>query len=285
MGVLLPSLLKGHTCVLHSNPTVPPAQTSSSMDSTFQGIALDIICDGKHSVRLTNMVNNVLQERMPAINREHVMGFCKKLLVGDDNPPVLNEKSLPYIARTYVGDPPVWKVVINVAQVNKNLKEVLVNRAKMYEQLQIIKDPVAILKTCLKMIMSDPRKYTPDELSVIMNGTADDTTSFTYMRKHAQGAPSAKRGESAIEEPDGNLSSKRAKTSHDVLEGAESLYVLKTSPPRTAIHASPRSHNIPTGSSVMSEASDVMLMDKVGHGRAARMLEDFYTEGSDSTSS
>ena len=231
------------------------------------------------------MVNIVLEERMPDINREHVMGFCKKLLVGDDNPSMLNEKSLPYIARTYAGDPPVWKVVVNVVQLNKNLKEVLVNRAKMYEQLHIIKDPVAILKTCLKMIMSDPRKYTPDELGV-MNGTVDDTTSFTYTRKkYAQGAPSAKRGESALEEPDGKLSSKHIKTSQDVLEGANGLFVLKTSPPRTTIHASPRSRNIPTGSSVMSEASDVMPMDKAGHGRAIRMLEEFHTETSDSTSS
>jgi hypothetical protein len=255
------------------------------MDSAFQGMVLDTIWDGKHSVRLTNMVNNVLEERMPDINREHVMGFCKKLLVGDDNPPMLNEKSLPYIARAYVGDPPAWKVVVNVTQLNKNLKEVLLNRALMYKQLHIIKDPVTILKTCLKMIMSDPRKYTADELGVIIHGTVDDTTSFTYIRKYAQGAPSAKRGESALEEPDGNLSSKYIKTSHDVLEGANGLFVLKTSPPRTTIHASPRSRNIPTGSSVMSEASDVMLMDKAGHDRAIRMIEEFYTETSDSTSS
>lgn len=225
------------------------------------------------------MVNSVLE--MP-FNRDDVMGFCKKLLVGDDNPPMLNEKSLPYIAMTYAGDPPAWKVVVSVAQVNKNLKEVLVNRAKMYEQLHIIKDPVAILKTCLKMIMSDPRKYTSDELGGIMNNTVDDTPPFTYMRKYAQEAPSAKRGESALEEPDG----KHKKTSHDhdVLEGANGLFVLKTSPPRTSIHASPRSRNIPTGSSVMSEANDVM-MDKAGYNRAIRMLEEFYTDTSDSTSS
>lgn len=258
----------------------PPRSVAFSMDSAFQGLYLDTIL-GKYSVRLTNTVNNILEDHIPVTNREDFMGFCNKLLVGDDNPSV-NEKSLPYIARTQEGNPPVWKVVVTVARVTKNLKEVLVNRERMYEQLHTVKDPIAILKACLKMIMSDPRKYTPDELGVIMNGKADDTTPFTYMRKLEQAGPCAKRGESELNEPDGKPSPKRTKSSHDVLDAAVNLFVLKTSPTRTTIHASPRSRDIPTGSSVMSEASDVMLMNKAGHGRAARMLEEFYT---DSTSS
>jgi len=263
-------------------------QGSSSMDSAFQGVALDTI-SGRYSVKLTEMVDNILEGNMPDINREHVMGFCKKLLVGDDKPPLLNEKSLPYIARVCTGDPPVWKVVVTVAQVTNNLKEVLVKRAQMYEQLHIVKDHIAILKICLKMIMSDPRKYTPDELGVVMNGTLsnlDDTTPFTYMMKPGQSGPGAKSGELALDEADGKRSPKRTKvydTSRDILEGVEGLIVLKTSPPRTTIHASPRSRNISTGSSVMSQGSDVMSLDSAGQSNAARMLEEFYNDDSRST--
>lgn len=260
------------------------------MDSVFQGTSLDII-SGRHSFKLTEIVNNILVGAMPTINREHVMGFCKKLLVGDDNGPLLNEKSLTYIARVCTGDPPVWKVVVTVVQVTKNLNEVLVNRANMYKQLHIVQPPIAIMKTCLKMIMSDPRKYIPDELGVIMNGIPnkqvdDDTTPFTYTMKLDQSGACAKRGESALDEPDDKPSPKRTKihdTSYDVLKGVEGLIVLKTSPPRTSIHVSPRSRNVPTGSSVMSEGSDVMPMDRAGHGKAARMLELFYTDDSHST--
>ena len=230
---------------------------------------------------------------MPTISREHVMSFCKKLMLGDDNPPLMNEKSLPYIARLCTGDPPVWKIVVTVAQVTENLKEVLVNRAKMYEQLHIMQHPIAIVTTCLNMIISDPRKYAPDELGIIMNGTlankqVDETTPFTFMMKPGQSGTCTKRSESALDEPGGKPSPKRTRvhdTSYDVLEGAEGLVVLKTSPPRMTIYVSPRSHNIPTGSSVMSEASDVISMGRAGLSKAARILEGFYTENSDSTSS
>ena len=233
------------------------------MDSTFQGVSLDTI-SGRHSFKLTETVNTILMGAV--ISREHVMGFCKRLLLGDDNPSLMNEKSLTYIASVCTGDPPVWKVVVTVVRVTENLNEVLANRAKMYEQLHIVQHPIAIIKTCLNMIMSDPRKYPADGLGIIMNGTlankqVDETTPLTYMMKPGQSGTCAKRSESALDEPGGKPSPKRTKvhdTSFDVLEGAEGLVVLKTSPPRMTIYVSPRSHNIPTGSSVMSEASDVM---------------------------
>ena len=109
----------------------------------------------------------------------------------------------------------------------------------------------------------------PDEIGALMS----ETTQFTYTKKSDQPKLSTKRDESTRDE----LSPKRTKTHSDVLEGAESLFVLGTSPRRVTIHISPRSRNIPTGSSVMSEGGDVMSMSNTGHSRAARILEEFYS--------
>jgi hypothetical protein len=235
------------------------------MDCLFQSLSLDTLKEERHhSVKLTGIVNNILMGVMPTITHEDAMACCKKLMVGDDNMPSVNQKSLPYVARMCMGNPPVWRVVVTVAQVTNNLKDILVNRAKMYEQLQVLKNPIFMLSVCLKMIMSDPRQY-----------NMSTTTQFTYMKKSDK--PSTKRGESTRDESDGELSPKRTKIHHDILEGAENLFILKTSPPRARSHISPRSRNIPTGSSVMSEGDDVMSMSNTGHSEATRTMEEFYS--------
>lgn len=246
------------------------------MDTVFQETVLDTLDHPqKYSVKLTEMVNNILLEARPNATREGVMGFCKKLLVGDDSMPSLNQKSLPYIARVFTGDPPVWKVIVTVTQVTKNLKDVLLNRMRMYKELEmyeqleiveIVQTRSILLLMCLNMISTDPRKYTPDELG-----------QFTYMKKSIEPQLPAKRGEPARAESGGEISPKRAKANNDILDGAESLFGLSTTPPRQTIHASPRSREIPTDSSVISQESDVMSMSNAGHSKGAKMLEDFYT--------
>ena len=260
------------------------------MDSVFQEIPLDTVPEGCYSFLLTELVNRTLNGDTPNATRSNVIDFSKKLLMGDDdNMPSRTHKSLPYIARTCTGDPPVCKVVVTVARVTENLEDVLVNRANMYKQLEIVKHPIEILSTCLKMIMSDPRKYIPDELSTLINGSImkkqSDTTKLTYTKKPDESKPYAKRTESTLDESSGERSPKRTKVYNDVLEGAEGLFVLKTSPPRVTKFASPRSRNISSISSVMSEGTDVSIIDTADHSKTIRMLEHFYTDKSESTSS
>jgi hypothetical protein len=240
--------------------------------NTMDLSTLDTVDGLQHSVRLTSIVDTILTQDVSAINHKDVHKFCKKLLLGNDSPPSLNNKSLPdkslaYVAKMLMGPPPVWKVVVTVVKVTDNLNEILNHRTKIYEQIKFVQNSVLMLSLCLKMIISDPRNYTSDGLGVIMSKQSQ----FTYMKKNkSHTLPTIpKRGESPGHELSLNVN-------EDDLKGAELLLSFNLSPPRETNHASPTARDVSADFSVMSESSDVMPMSHAGHHKAARMLEEFY---------
>lgn len=240
------------------------------MDTVLSTSSLDVLPTAeKPSLNLTTTVNNLLNGSMiDHVTREHVLGFCQVLLLGDDPTSTSPNKSLPYIAKEITSDPPGYKVVVTVVQVSRNLQEILLERVRMFKQLTYIQDPGGMISACTRMIISDPRKYNPDELNMLME--KPELTKLTYKRKD----------EDTLEK---NLVSKRPKVGNDKVaddqenvlqEAVEALMEFNSSPVRVSNHA--KLENVPTGSSVMSETSGVEKMTPNGHRASARVLEAFF---------
>ena len=241
-----------------------------AMDTVLSTYSLDVLpAAEKSSLNLTTTVNNILNGSMKDhVTREHVLGFCKILLLGDDPASTSPYKSLPYIAKEITSDPPGYKVVVTVVKVSHNLQEILLERLRMFKQLTHINDPGAMISACTRMIIYDPRKYNTGELNMLLE--KPELTRFTYKRKDT------------LEKND--VSPKRPKVSNDdvtvdqqtvLQEAVEALMEFKSSPVRASNHAN--SENVQTGSSVMSETSAVEKMTRNGHRASARVLEFFFT--------
>jgi hypothetical protein len=241
------------------------------MDTVLSTYSLDVLpAAEKSSLNLTTTVNNILNGSMNHVTREHVLGFCKILLLGDDLTSTSPYKSLPYIAREITSDPPGYKVVVTVVKVSNNLQEILLERVRMFKQLTYINDPCTMVSACTRMIIYDPRKYNPGELNMLLE--KPELTRFTYKRKN----------EDTLEKND--VSQKRPKVGNDnvaddqetvLQEAVEALMEFNSSPVRASIHA--KLENVPTGSSVMSETSEVEKMTPNGHRASARILEVFFS--------
>ena len=244
------------------------------MDTLLHTSVLDVLPTTENpSLNLTTKVNNLLNGTVSEqVTRDDVLGFCKVLLLGDDKSPTPLHKSLHYIAKSITSDPPGYRVVVTVVKVSHNLQEILLNRVQMFKQLISINDPSVMISVCTKMIMSDPRNHNPGGIEKLLEKT--ETTGFTYKRKCSQGA--------GVEHKD--QSAKRSRGADDNIdmdnvlkEAVEALMDIKTSPVRISQHSIPE--NVPTGSSVMSEAGEVETMTPHGHRRSARTLNCFFDLG------
>lgn len=263
---------------VHWSFHLPPLQSHSfkpppAMDIFLPNTSLNVLDpSARPSKALTSIVHNILIGAMSHVTRENVIGFCKMLLLGDEKMPTTGQKSLAYIAKVQTSTSLGWKVVVTVVKVTDNLKNVLADRSKMFKQVTTALDCVTMVSECLQMMISDPRKYTQGCVLGVLD--ISDTRQFTYKRKSTDPQPYP-----GDESKESEVSPKGRKTliDDDDLEGANLLFGIKISPPRVEEHASPQSRDMPTSSSVMSPASDVMPMTHDGHGEAARILQQFYT--------
>lgn len=252
------------------------------MDSLFPYANLlpDTVNDEQYSVQLTSVVNNILTG-VVQVDLPTVLDLCRLMLLGDDKEKSSTEnKALAYIAR--VEQKGRMRPVVRVVNVNENIEQVMVYREKLFGILgQLRTDHITVLSKCCQLIINHPR-YTSNDFQC-----SEELTMFTYTKEDetvSEHVINLKDVKNYDTEDEGDMSEvKRQKTTpsdllpHD-LKGADILFEMQTSPPRSTMHAirSPRSREVYTGSSVMSAVSDVASLSSANVKKAVRSLEEFF---------